>query len=132
VWRTRVLGEMAMGIANRPLFVREMKRGSPNMTNEYASHAYDAFGKDTKRMVLRWYRAMDPEVHAGWPEKLLASTANVPKQVLWGDRDPFLPSKTAERFGTDEVQHFADYGHWVMIENPDVAAQSIAKLVTKA
>jgi pimeloyl-ACP methyl ester carboxylesterase len=132
VWRTRVLGEIAMAIANRPLFIREMKRGSPNMTREYASAAYDEFTRDTKRMVLRWYRAMDPEVHAGWDEEMLAATASLPKQVLWGDRDPFIPSTTADRYGTDRVTHFADYGHWVMIEDPDASAAAIAALVARA
>jgi pimeloyl-ACP methyl ester carboxylesterase len=129
VWRTRVLGEMAMAIANRPLFVREMKRGSPHMSKAYASSAYDEFTKSTKKMVLRWYRAMNPEVHAGWDTALVAATASTPKQVIWGDRDPFLPKTTADRFGTSNVQHLADFGHWVMIENPDVAATSIANLV---
>jgi pimeloyl-ACP methyl ester carboxylesterase len=132
VWRTRVLGEMAMAIANRPLFIREMKRGSPHMPKEYASAAYDEFGKSTKKQVLRWYRAMDPEVHEGWPERLIAATASTPKQVLWGDADPFLPKATADRYGAAEVQHFADYGHWMMVENPDIAATSIANLVAKA
>ena len=131
VWRTRVLGELSMAIANRPLFIRELKRGSPRMTTEYASRAYDEFGRDAKRMVLRWYRAMDPEVHAGWDQKLLAVTAQMPKQVLWGDRDPFIPPATADRYGADSVQHFPDYGHWVMIEDPEVSAASIATLVAR-
>jgi pimeloyl-ACP methyl ester carboxylesterase len=129
VWRTRVLGELAMGIANRPLFVREMKRGSPHMPKAYASAAYDDFTKSTKKMVLRWYRAMDPEVHAGWDTALLAATATTPKQVLWGDCDPFIPKATAERYGTPNVQHFAEYGHWLMLESPDAAANAIANLV---
>jgi len=132
VWRTRVLGELAMKIANRPLFIRELRRGSPHMTREYASAAYDEFGKDAKRMVLRWYRAMDPEVHAGWDQELLAATAETPRQVLWGDRDPFIPSTTADRYGTDQVTHFADYGHWVMIEDPDAVASAIASLVARS
>jgi pimeloyl-ACP methyl ester carboxylesterase len=132
VWRTRVLGEIAMAIANRPLFVRELKRGSPNMTTEYARAAYAEFGRDAKRMVLRWYRAMDPEVYAGWDEKLLAATARTPKQVLWGDRDPFMPPTTAERYGTDSVQHFTDHGHWLMIEDPDTSASSIAALIARS
>ena len=132
VWRTRVLGEMAMAIANRPLFIREMKRGSPHMTKEYASAAYDEFGKSTRKMVLRWYRASDPKALVGWDTALLEATASTPKQVLWGDRDPFIPSATADRYGTTAVQHFADCGHWVMIENPEVAATSIAKLVASS
>lgn len=130
VWRTRVLGEIAMGIANRPLFVREMRRGSPRIPKEYAEHAYGAFTRETKRMVLRWYRAMDPDVHAGWDEQLLAATAKTPKQVLWGDLDPFLPARTAERFG-GEVTHVGDCGHWVMLEEPAWAAAEIAKIVAK-
>jgi pimeloyl-ACP methyl ester carboxylesterase len=129
VWRTRVLGELAMAIANRPLFVRELRRGSPNMTAEYANQAYGEFGRDAKRMVLRWYRAMDPGVLDGWDERLLAATARTPKQVLWGDEDPFIPSSTADRFGAPSVRHFPDYGHWPMIEDPETSAASIAELV---
>jgi pimeloyl-ACP methyl ester carboxylesterase len=80
--------------------------------------------------VLRWYRAMDPEAHAGWDERLLAATAKTPKQVLWGDLDPFLTPRTADRFG-GEVTHLADCGHWVMLEEPDRAAAAIAGLVAK-
>jgi pimeloyl-ACP methyl ester carboxylesterase len=130
VWRTRILGEIAMGIANRPLFVREMRRGSPRMPKEYAVHAYREFTRSTRRNVLRWYRAMDPEVHAGWDEQLLAATAKTPKQVLWGDLDPFLPARTADRFG-GTVTHFSDCGHWVMLEEPERAAAAIAGLVAK-
>jgi pimeloyl-ACP methyl ester carboxylesterase len=127
VWRTRVLGEIAMRISNRPLFVRELRRGSPRMPKEYAIHAYRAFTWPTKRAVLRWYRAMDPEVHVGWDERLLAATKDTPKQVLWGDLDPFLPARTAERYG-GAVRHFADCGHWMMLEEPEQAAAAIAEL----
>jgi uncharacterized alpha-E superfamily protein len=64
--------------------------------------------------------------------RMLAATASLPKQVLWGDRDPFIPSTTADRYGTDQVTHFADYGHWVMVEDPDASAAAIAALVARA
>ena len=128
-WRRRVIGEIVMAIANRPLFVREMKRGSPQMPKDYANHAYAEFGKDAKRLVLKWYRAMPTSAWAGWGERLVAATANTPKLVMWGDADPFIPSATADRFGTTNVQHVADCGHWLMVENPDLAATSIAKLI---
>jgi pimeloyl-ACP methyl ester carboxylesterase len=131
VWRTRVLGEIAMAIAIRPLFVRELKRGSPQMTTAHARAAHAEFGRDAKRMALRWYRAMDPEVLEGWDTRFLAATATTPKQVLWGDRDPFVPATTADRYGTGDVQRFTEYGHWVMVENPEGAAQSIARLVAQ-
>lgn len=130
VWRTRVLGEFAMAITNRPLFVRELRRGSPRMPRDYAVHAYQELTRSTKRMILRWYRAMDSKVYTGWDERMLAATANIPKQVLWGDLDPFIPSRTADRYG-GEVQHHAECGHWVMLEEPEQAAVAIASLVAR-
>jgi len=132
VWRTPALGELVMALSNRALFVRELRRASPAIPRAYAERAFAAFDhRDTKRMVLRWYRAMDPEVHAGWDTRLLAATAHTPKQVLWGDRDPYLPVATADRFGV-AARHVADAGHWLMLERPDEAAAAIATLVARA
>ncbi len=131
VWRTRVLGELAMSISNRPLFERELRRASPRMPRAYARAAYDEFHAGAKRTVLRYYRAMDSEVYVGWDQRLLASTANLPKQVLWGDLDPFMPATTADRFGAP-VRRFADCGHWVMLEEPEAAADAIARLIAEA
>lgn len=130
VWRTRGLGELAMAITNRPMFVRELRRGSPRMPADYAAHVYQELTRSTKRMILRWYRAMDSEVYTGWDTRLLAATANTPKQVLWGDLDPFISSRTADRYG-GEVQHHAECGHWVMLEEPERSAATIASLLTR-
>jgi pimeloyl-ACP methyl ester carboxylesterase len=130
VWRTRGLGELAMKIANRPLFVRELRRGSPRIPMDYAAHAYSEFTPAARRAVLRWYRAMDPGVHAGWDEQLLAATAKTPKQVLWGDLDPFIPASTADRFG-GVVTHLPDCGHWAMLEEPERSADAIASLAAR-
>ena len=130
VWRTRGLGELAMAIVNRPLFVRELRRGSPRIPRDYAEHAYAAYTRETKRMVLRWYRAMNAELLVGWDTRMLAATAQTPKQVLWGDLDPFLPSATADRFGGD-VHHLADCGHFAMLEEPERCATAIAELVER-
>ena len=130
VWRTRVLGELAMAVNNRFLFVKEMKRGGPRMPTDYARHAYSEFNHwRVKRNVLRWYRYMDSKVHEGWDKRLLAAVANTPRQVLWGDKDPFLAPTIAERYG-GTAHHFADCGHWVMVEDPERAATLIRQLVT--
>jgi pimeloyl-ACP methyl ester carboxylesterase len=130
IWRTRGLGELAMRLANRALFVRELRRGSPRIPEAYAVHAHREYTPSTRRMVLRWYRAMDPERFAGWDTRLAAATAATPKRVLWGDLDPFLPAATADRFG-GEVTHLADCGHWVMLEEPERVAAAIEELVAK-
>lgn len=132
VWRAPVLGEIAMAVANRWLFVTEARKGSPGMTVEMAEEAWRWFSQpETRKMVLRFYREHDPEKLAGWDERLRAATAEIPSQVLWGDLDPFLPARTAERFGAGEVHHYADGGHWVMLDRPDDAAAKIAALVAR-
>lgn len=128
VWRRRVLGELAMTIANRRLFVSEMRKGSPGVSRAYAERAYADFGRDTRRMVLRWYRAMDSDVLHGWDERFLRACAGVPTQVLWGDLDPYLPASTADRYGVT-ARHFPDGGHWLMLDRPDEIANLIAQHV---
>lgn len=125
VWRTRGLGELAMAIVNPPLFARELRRGSPRIPAEYTAHAYREYTRPTRRAVLRWYRAMNPERFAGWDTRLLAATAQTPKRVLWGDLDPFIPATTADRF-SGEVTHLPDCGHWPMLEEPEHTAAAIA------
>lgn len=132
VWRTRGLGEVAMAVVNRAMFVRELRRGSPSLPPAYAAHAFEMFDRRaTKRMVVRWYRAMDPAALVGWDARLRAAIATMPRQVLWGDLDPWLPSATADRFGVP-ARHFADAGHWPMLERPADTAAAIAALVARA
>jgi pimeloyl-ACP methyl ester carboxylesterase len=127
VWRTRWLGELSTKILNRPLFVRELRRASPRIPRAYAEQAYAKVTPGTMAEVLRWYRAMDPEVWNGWNERLREVTARVPTQVLWGDLDPFIPKAQADRFG-GEVHHFEDCGHWLMLEEPERTAAQISRL----
>lgn len=124
VWRRRGLGELAMKVMNKPLFIRETRRGSPRMPRDYAEHAYAHVTPASKRDVLKWYRAMNPEGFVGWDTKLLAAVANTPKLVIWGDLDPFIPASTAHRFG-GEVRHYADCGHWAMLEEPERCATAM-------
>jgi len=127
VWQTRGLGELAMMLGTRRLFVGQLRRGSPRMPRAYADHAYDTFGRDAKRAALRWYRTMRRELD-GWDARFRDATAAVPTQVVWGDLDPFVPIANADRFGAP-VRHVADCGHWVMAEDPALAADAIAALV---
>jgi len=127
MWRRRVIGNVVQAIANRPLFVRELRKGSPNMPREYADHAYDAFHASAKKMVLRYYRAADPEIWDGWDKRLLETTSTVPTQILWGDKDPFIQAHFADKLG-GSVRHI-EHGHWMMVEDPELVAGAINALV---
>lgn len=122
VWRTPILGELSFVLNSRRGLSREMRRGSKRLPVEHAHRAYDNMTPMMTRMVLRLYRAADPEVFGPWQAGLRALAARVPCMVLWGDRDPYLDKALAERFGARQVHHFAEAGHWLPVEEPEAVA----------
>lgn len=125
VWRTRWLGEMSFALNTRWGMALEMRRGSKALPAEYARRAYDAMTPEMRRMVLRLYRAADPERLEGWQEGLKRLMSDVPACVLWGDRDPYIGRAWAERFGAREVHHFPEAGHWLPVEKADAVADRL-------
>jgi pimeloyl-ACP methyl ester carboxylesterase len=43
-----------------------------------------------------------------------------------GDRDPFISPTFGDRYGAARVEHFANYGHWLAVEAPEVVAERLA------
>lgn len=125
VWRTPVIGELSWRVMNRWIFTQEMKRGSRKLTVQQIHDVFARVSPAMKRMILRLYRATDPEHFRGWEDELLAVTARVPTRVLWGDRDPYIPQKFAGRFGTPSVYHFPDSGHWVQVEEVEQVSEKL-------
>jgi haloalkane dehalogenase len=130
VWRTPVLGELSMLLMGTPLigpalFHVSVRAGGPLLAQDRIGSMYRNFRWRARRMVLRLYRAMDPGNFAGWEEQLLTVTQDAPTLVLWGDRDPYIPRRLAERFGAATVRHLP-VGHWVPTEVPEEVAAEIA------
>jgi haloalkane dehalogenase len=130
VWRTPLLGELSMLLLSVPLagpalFRSAIRAGGPLLERGQVERMRERFRARTRRMVLRLYRATDPENFAGWEDQLLAVTRDSPTIVLWGDSDPYIPRRLAERFGAAQVRHLAA-GHWVPTEAPDEVAAAIA------
>jgi pimeloyl-ACP methyl ester carboxylesterase len=132
LWRMPVVGELMQALTTRSGFVREMRRGSRRLSAARMHRTYDLLTPATKRMVLRWYRAMDPRHFAGWEEALLALTAQVPTQVMWGEHDPYIPRRYAGRFGQARVLHFPGVGHWLPAEAPAEVAQRLREFLHPA
>lgn len=124
VWRTPLVGELSMWLMNRWIFHIELRRGGRKLTRQHIREAWSRITPRTKRMILRLYRATDPACFAGWESEMLALISRVPTRVLWGARDPYIPVRYAERWGTDAVRTFADCGHWLPVEAAaDVASE---------
>jgi len=123
VWRTSLLGELSMLLMRWPVVRLELRRGSRRLTTEQMRAVYERVTPETRRTILRLYRATSPEVFAPWQEAFEKLVRQVPTAVVWGMRDPYLPARFADRFFAREVHRLEDCGHWPPSEAPgEVAA----------
>lgn len=125
--RTPLLGETLMTTLTLSLQEMSMRQNAPLVSREYVRKSYAlSLGKrETRRMMLKLYRSIDPQDFVGKEDRLRQLTANVPTLVLWGDKDPFIAPEFAEQFGKAQVEHFSQNGHWLAIESPNVVAQRL-------
>ncbi len=84
-----------------------------------------------KRMILRLYRAADPEAFRRWEPRMLEASARIPTLVLWGMHDPYIPPWVAERFGTRNIERFEASGHCLPAELPDPVAEALREFLTR-
>jgi pimeloyl-ACP methyl ester carboxylesterase len=127
IWRTPILGELSMALMNRVMFGHELRRGSAGpLERKHIDQTWELVSPRVKKEVLRLYRATDPSSFVGWEDELLSLAAKKPVLVIWGDRDPYIPSRYAERFGATKVVHMSEVGHWPPVEASKTTAQLIA------
>jgi pimeloyl-ACP methyl ester carboxylesterase len=121
LWRTPVVGELAMGFTGRlPL------RRLGGLSAEHADQVLRHFDHGTQRAILRLYRSAD-----GVTAPLGAVTA--PALVVWGERDPYLGPEWAERVasalgGETTVETVPGGGHWPWIGRPELV-QRVAQFL---
>jgi pimeloyl-ACP methyl ester carboxylesterase len=124
LWRTRAVGEVAMGLSTRWAWRRALPRA-------LADESWPHFDQGTQRAILQLYRTS--------PEDALARAGldlgrlDCPALVLWGDRDPYLPATFADAYGNAlgddvEVLHLYEAGHWPWLDRPDVVDRVAAFL----
>lgn len=127
ICRTPLLGELLQVLTSQSGLARSMLAnwGSARPSREHISATYSQFTRSARKMVLRVYRRLDPVVFRKWDTRLRALTAIVPSLVLWGDRDTYIDSEYAERFGAQKVKRFPNGGHWLMVEIPGVVSRNL-------
>ena len=125
IWRTPLAGELFMGSSTRWAMKQTMRWTRalpPDRTSDFVDAQWPYFDHGTQRAILRLYRSAPSEVLAAAGERL--GELRCPAQVLWGERDPFLPTRFAHGFaealGGDARLDLIDAGHWPWIERPEV------------
>jgi pimeloyl-ACP methyl ester carboxylesterase len=129
VWRTPVLGEIAMAMMNKPMFGQELRRGSRALPQAHIDATWALMTPRMKKEVLRLYRATDPKNFPAYERDFMALTKVKPTLVIWGDKDPYIASAFAERFNAQKVMHLP-VGHWAAIEAPAECAAAISEFLS--
>jgi pimeloyl-ACP methyl ester carboxylesterase len=114
VWRTKGLGELAVGITPRWAMRREVPR-------ELLDEAWAAYDQGTQRAILRLYRSADPDRLAAAGERLDA-LRDTPSLVVWGTRDPYIDPSFGRAYAErlDAELHLAEAGHWPWTDDPGI------------
>ena len=101
------------------------------MTQQHIDQTWALMTPRMKREVLRLYRATDPADFKQWESDFLALTTAKPTLVIWGDKDPYISSRYAERFNALKVVHLSDVGHWPPVEAPAECAEIISRFFSE-
>ena len=125
IWRTPILGELAMGtIGRRTLrfLSREINATPGPMPEAWLDSVLDHFDQGTQRAILRLYRSAPPEALAAAGAQL--GRLGMPALVVWGMQDPYMPARFgrayASALGDAELLELADAGHVPWLDRPDV------------
>jgi pimeloyl-ACP methyl ester carboxylesterase len=120
IWRTRALGELAMG-ATTKWAMRRMA----SVPEDVIERWWRDFDQGTQRAILQLYRSAPEDALAAAGLRLGAVTA--PALVLWGDEDPYLAPSFADAYAEAlpgaQVRHVSGAGHWPWLDDPGVTDQ---------
>lgn len=123
LWRTPLLGELAMGFTTRltakwllrPAFAGAVPDG-------FVEALWPHFDPGTQRAILRLYRSAPEETLARAGEGISHITPRA--LVVWGALDPYIPVRFGEAYAARlegaRVELVRDAGHWPWLDRPEV------------
>jgi pimeloyl-ACP methyl ester carboxylesterase len=124
IWRTPLLGELAMGATTRWVLrqaTRESNVSPGPMPKRWLDSVMSHFDEGTQRAILRLYRSSPSDTLARAGERL--GRLEMPALVLWGARDPYIPARFAEAYAAAlpdaRLTVLPDAGHWWWLDRPD-------------
>lgn len=125
IWRTPLLGELAMGITYRRTLRQASKEVNVTpgpMAEAWLDSVMDHFDQGTQRAILRLYRSASSEELAAAGEEL--GSLAMPALVIWGMQDPFIPLRFGQAYASilpdAELLELPDAGHIPWLDRPDV------------
>ncbi|HEX3433857.1 MAG TPA: alpha/beta hydrolase [Solirubrobacteraceae bacterium] len=126
IWRTPLLGELAMGSTNARvlrLLSREGNATPGPMPEQWQKSVLEHFDQGTQRAILRLYRSSPPDVLAAAGARLgELRELGVPALVVWGQRDPYIAARFGKAYAEvldAELVELPDAGHWPWLDRAD-------------
>ncbi len=123
LWRRRPLGEFLNATTTKSsmaLLMRQARGDRGAMPPEFVDMVWNHWDKGTRDATLALYRHADPDRLAQAGKDL--SQLTCPSLVLWGDRDPYLPTRFAEAYAqalpNADLKIVQGAGHWPWIDRP--------------
>lgn len=124
IWRTPLLGELAMGFSIKPalrLALREANATRGSMPDEFVEMIWQHFDYETQRAILKLYRHSPSPVLAEAGEDL--GQIKAPGLVVWGEQDPYIPLKFAQAYADllpgARSEPISGAGHWPWLDRPE-------------
>ncbi|HEV2754136.1 MAG TPA: alpha/beta hydrolase [Solirubrobacteraceae bacterium] len=124
LWRTKVVGEIAMGATVKPVLRVVSRKASATpgpLPKRFIEQTAAHLDQGTQRAILQLYRAAPAHELAHVGERLSAITA--PALVLWGSHDPWIPARFAHGYAAalgDARLELVDLaGHWPWLDRPE-------------
>ena len=125
VWRTPIIGEVAMGLTTKSFFKAYTKpaqvSGEP-WPKAMLDHTWKNFDQGTQRAILKLYRSAPSQILEQAGERL--SLVQAETLVLWGEQDPYIPVQFAQAYAdvlpNATLKLLPDAGHWLWLDRPDV------------
>jgi pimeloyl-ACP methyl ester carboxylesterase len=125
IWRRRGLGELANATTTRSSMALLMRQASGDrkpIPKEFVDATWRHWDKGTQAATLALYRHADPDRLAAAGKDLNGLTC--PSLVLWGNRDPYLPTRFAKAYAavlpSSTLQVVPAAGHWPWLDDARV------------
>ncbi|HLF69909.1 MAG TPA: alpha/beta fold hydrolase [Actinomycetota bacterium] len=126
-WRTPEVGEQMLGEAQFEPFIGMLSTAvAQPLDDEAARHYWKGMATPERRAAkLEMYRSLDFEMFEPYMQPFLAAAAGRAR-VIWGEKDPFLPAKTAtelaERLGA-ELTIVEGAGHFIQEDAGEIVGK---------
>jgi pimeloyl-ACP methyl ester carboxylesterase len=134
LWRTPLLGELAMGATTRAALRRATRAANATpgpLPDAWLDMALAHFDHGTQRAILQLYRSAPPDALAR--AGLDLGRLDMPALVVWGLHDPYIPARFAADYAAAlphaELLELPDAGHWWWLDRPDAIDRVVAFLL---